>query len=155
MGPAHSFEELGELRVRLEGMILKPSMVIDGKKARKASVDEVAERTIKVLKRTVPAAVPGIAFLSGGQSTEEATAHLSAMNAAHDLPWKLTFSYGRALQQEALNAWGGKSENVAPVSAPSPIAPRCAASPPREAGRRTSKRQPKRQNSQRERGEAR
>ncbi|MDX0429240.1 fructose-bisphosphate aldolase class I [Sinorhizobium medicae] len=107
------FEELGELRVKLEGMILKPSMVIDGKKARKASVDEVAERTIKILKRTVPAAVPGIAFLSGGQSTEEATAHLSAMNAAHDLPWKLTFSYGRALQQEALNAWGGKAENVA------------------------------------------
>lgn len=108
-----TFEELAAMRVKLEGMILKPSMVIDGKKARKASVAEVAERTIKVLKRTVPAAVPGIAFLSGGQSTEEATAHLSAINASHDLPWKLTFSYGRALQQEALNAWNGKAENVA------------------------------------------
>ncbi|MGH6806879.1 MAG: class I fructose-bisphosphate aldolase, partial [Ensifer adhaerens] len=85
----------------------------DGKKARKASVAEVAERTIKVLRHTVPSAVPGIAFLSGGQTTEEATAHLSAMNAAHDLPWKLTFSYGRALQQEALSAWNGKAENVA------------------------------------------
>jgi len=107
------FEELGDARIKLEGMILKPSMVIDGKKARKATVEEVAERTVKVLKRTVPAAVPGIAFLSGGQSTEEATAHLSAMNTVHDLPWKLTFSYGRALQQEALNAWKGKAENVA------------------------------------------
>lgn len=108
-----TFEALAEMRVKLEGMILKPSMVIDGKKARKASVAEVAERTIKVLRRTVPAAVPGIAFLSGGQTTEEATAHLSAMNATHDLPWKLTFSYGRALQQEALSAWNGKAENVA------------------------------------------
>ncbi|MBB4185991.1 class I fructose-bisphosphate aldolase [Sinorhizobium terangae] len=107
------FEELGDARVKLEGMILKPSMVIDGKKARKASVSEVAERTVKVLKRTVPSAVPGIAFLSGGQSTEEATAHLSAINTIRDLPWKLTFSYGRALQQEALNAWNGKAENVA------------------------------------------
>ncbi|OCP22136.1 MULTISPECIES: class I fructose-bisphosphate aldolase [unclassified Ensifer] len=108
-----TFEALAEMRVKLEGMILKPSMVIDGKKARKASVAEVAERTIKVLRHTVPSAVPGIAFLSGGQTTEEATAHLSAMNAAHDLPWKLTFSYGRALQQEALSAWNGKAENVA------------------------------------------
>lgn len=108
-----TFEALAEMRVKLEGMILKPSMVIDGKKARKASVAEVAERTITVLRRTVPSAVPGIAFLSGGQTTEEATAHLSAINAAHDLPWKLTFSYGRALQQEALSAWNGKAENVA------------------------------------------
>lgn len=108
-----TFEALAEMRVKLEGMILKPSMVIDGKKARKASVAEVAERTIRVLRRTVPSAVPGIAFLSGGQTTEEATAHLSAMNATHDLPWKLTFSYGRALQQEALSAWNGKAENVA------------------------------------------
>ena len=107
------FEELSDARVSLEGMILKPSMVIDGKKARKASVDEVAERTVKVLKRTVPSAVPGIAFLSGGQSTEEATAHLSAMNAGYDLPWGMTFSYGRALQSEALSAWSGKPENVA------------------------------------------
>ncbi len=107
------FEELNDARVSLEGIILKPSMVIDGKKARKASVAEVAERTVKVLKRTVPSAVPGIAFLSGGQSTEEATAHLSAMKAGYDLPWGMTFSYGRALQTEALNAWGGKPENVA------------------------------------------
>jgi fructose-bisphosphate aldolase, class I len=108
-----TFDELYDARVNLEGMILKPSMVIDGKKARKASVDEVAERTVKVLKATVPSAVPGIAFLSGGQSTEEATAHLSAMNSGYDLPWALTFSYGRALQASALKAWGGKSENVA------------------------------------------
>jgi fructose-bisphosphate aldolase class I len=107
------FDELNDARVSLEGMILKPSMVIDGKKARKASVAEVAERTVTVLKRTVPSAVPGIAFLSGGQSTEEATAHLSAMKAGYDLPWGMTFSYGRALQTEALNAWGGKPENVA------------------------------------------
>ncbi len=107
------FQELAEARVKLEGMILKPSMVIDGKKARKASVEQVAERTVKVLKETVPSAVPGIAFLSGGQSTEEATAHLSAINSGHDLPWKVTFSYGRALQDSALKAWGGKAENVA------------------------------------------
>ncbi|WP_428426163.1 class I fructose-bisphosphate aldolase [Pararhizobium sp.] len=107
------FNELNDARVSLEGMILKPSMVIDGKKARKASVAEVAERTVKVLKRTVPSAVPGIAFLSGGQSTEEATAHLSAMKAGYDLPWGMTFSYGRALQTEALAAWSGKPENVA------------------------------------------
>jgi len=107
------FDELNDARVSLEGIILKPSMVIDGKKARKASVAEVAERTVKVLKRTVPSAVPGIAFLSGGQSTEEATAHLSAMKAGYDLPWGMTFSYGRALQTEALNAWGGKPENIA------------------------------------------
>ncbi|MBB3611185.1 class I fructose-bisphosphate aldolase [Rhizobium sp. BK602] len=106
------FQELAEARVSLEGMILKPSMVIDGKKARKASVEQVAERTVKVLKETVPAAVPGIAFLSGGQSPEEATAHLSAIN-GYDLPWFVTFSYGRALQDSALKAWGGKLENVA------------------------------------------
>jgi fructose-bisphosphate aldolase class I len=94
-------------------MILKPNMVINGKNARKASVAEVAERTVQVLRRTVPSAVPGIAFLSGGQSTEEATAHLSAMNSGFELPWKLTFSYGRALQDTALKAWGGKPENVA------------------------------------------
>ncbi|MFT4180324.1 MAG: fructose-bisphosphate aldolase class I [Rhizobium sp.] len=106
------FQELAEARVSLEGMILKPSMVIDGKKARKASVEQVAERTVKVLKETVPAAVPGIAFLSGGQSSEEATAHLSAIN-GYDLPWFVTFSYGRALQDSALKAWGGKPENIA------------------------------------------
>ncbi len=107
------FQELAEARINLEGMILKPSMVIDGKKVRKASVEQVAERTVKVLKETVPSAVPGIAFLSGGQSTEEATAHLSAINSGHDLPWHVTFSYGRALQDSALKAWGGKPENVA------------------------------------------
>ncbi|ENN87330.1 putative fructose-bisphosphate aldolase class I [Rhizobium freirei PRF 81] len=107
------FQELAEARVKLEGMILKPSMVIDGKKVRKASIEQVAERTVRVLKETVPSAVPGIAFLSGGQSTDEATAHLSAINSGHDLPWHVTFSYGRALQDSALKAWGGKPENVA------------------------------------------
>lgn len=107
------FAELKEARVDLTGIILKPNMVIDGKHARKAGVEEVAERTLAVLKATVPSTVPGIAFLSGGQTTEEATAHLSAMNATGPLPWKLTFSYGRALQSSALKAWGGKSENVA------------------------------------------
>lgn len=107
------FADLFDARVMLEGMILKPNMVIDGKNARKASVDQVAEMTVKLLKRNVPSAVPGIAFLSGGQSSEEATAHLSAMNSGYDLPWALTYSYGRALQEDALKAWGGKTENVA------------------------------------------
>lgn len=107
------FEELADARVSLEGMILKPNMVIDGKNARKASVAEVAERTVQVLKRTVPSAVPGIAFLSGGQTTEEATAHLSAINSGYELPWFVTFSYGRALQDSALRAWNGKQGNVA------------------------------------------
>ncbi|MGH6761269.1 MAG: class I fructose-bisphosphate aldolase [Phyllobacterium sp.] len=107
------FAELYDARVSLEGMILKPNMIIDGKNARKASVEEVAEKTVRCLKSNVPAAVPGIAFLSGGQSDEEATAHLSAMNASYDMPWKLTFSYGRALQAAAIKAWGGKVENVA------------------------------------------
>lgn len=107
------FSELYDARVSLEGMVLKPNMVVDGKNARKASVEEVAEKTVRCLRATVPASVPGIAFLSGGQSDEEATAHLSAMNAAYDTPWRLTFSYGRALQAACLKAWGGKSENVA------------------------------------------
>lgn len=107
------FTELYDARVKLEGMILKPNMVIDGKKARKASVEEVAEKTVRCFLNTVPAAVPGIAFLSGGQTGEEATAHLSAMNAAFDMPWKMTFSYGRALQASALEAWAGKDENIA------------------------------------------
>ncbi|WP_159587574.1 class I fructose-bisphosphate aldolase [Chelativorans xinjiangense] len=107
------FQELYDARVSLEGMVLKPNMVIDGKNARKASREEVAEKTVRCLKATVPAAVPGIAFLSGGQSDEEATAHLSVMNAGYDVPWTLTFSYGRALQAAALKAWGGKQENVA------------------------------------------
>jgi fructose-bisphosphate aldolase class I len=89
-------------------------MVISGKKApEQASRQEVAERTVKVLKRCVPTAVPGIAFLSGGQSDEDATAHLSLMNQLGPLSWKLSFSYGRALQAAALKAWGGKPENVA------------------------------------------
>ncbi len=108
------FQELYYAGVALEGIILKPNMVIAGKKcARQASREEVAEKTLKVLKRCVPAAVPGIAFLSGGQPGEDATAHLHLMNAAGPLPWRLTFSYGRALQADALKAWGGKSENVA------------------------------------------
>lgn len=111
------FNELYDARVKLEGIILKPNMVIDGKNARKASVEQVAERTVHALKANVPAAVPGIAFLSGGQSDIEATAHLSAMNAGFDMPWNLTFSYGRALQAAALNAWGGKEDNVASAQA--------------------------------------
>ncbi|WP_295813002.1 class I fructose-bisphosphate aldolase [uncultured Nitratireductor sp.] len=107
------FAELYDARVSLEGMVLKPNMVIDGKNARRASREEIAEKTVRCLKSTVPAAVPGIAFLSGGQSDEEATAHLSLMNAGFDMPWALTFSYGRALQAAALKAWGGKKENVA------------------------------------------
>ncbi|MDN2567240.1 fructose-bisphosphate aldolase class I [Aquibium sp. A9E412] len=107
------FAELYDARVALEGMVLKPNMVIDGKKARTASREEVADKTVRCLRATVPAAVPGIAFLSGGQSDEEATAHLSLMNQRHDVPWTLTFSYGRALQAAALKAWGGKTENVA------------------------------------------
>ncbi len=106
------FDQLFDANVALEGMVLKPNMVVPGQKSgTKASVEEVAEKTVRVLKSTVPAAVPGIAFLSGGQSDEDATAHLAAMNAMYDLPWKLTFSYGRALQAAALQAWGGKSEN--------------------------------------------
>jgi fructose-bisphosphate aldolase class I len=108
------FQELYYAGVNLEGMILKPNMIVPGQKSGKpASVEEVAERTVRVLKNCVPASVPGIAFLSGGQSDEEATAHLSAMNAMYSMPWKLTFSYGRALQAAALSAWGGKKENVA------------------------------------------
>jgi fructose-bisphosphate aldolase class I len=108
------FEQLYFQKVALEGMVLKPNMVISGKKAReRAGVEEVAEKTVKVLKACVPAAVPGIAFLSGGQSDEEATAHLDAMNRVGHLPWKLTFSYGRALQAAPQKAWSGKSENIA------------------------------------------
>jgi fructose-bisphosphate aldolase class I len=109
-----TFEELYYNRVALEGMVLKPNMAVPGKKSsRKASVEEVAEKTVRLLKACVPGAVPGIAFLSGGQSDEDATAHLDAMNKLGPLPWKLTFSYGRALQAAPQKAWGGKSENVA------------------------------------------
>lgn len=107
------FQELYYARVRLEGIVLKPNMVIAGKNAKtQASPQEVADRTLQVLKACVPAAVPGIAFLSGGQSDEQASEHLSLMNAAGDVPWTLTFSYGRALQAAALKAWGGKPENM-------------------------------------------
>jgi len=110
----HTFQELRLQRVALEGMVLKPNMVVPGKKSGKqVSVDEVAGKTVKLLKRCVPAAVPGIAFLSGGQSDEEATAHLDAMNRIGGLPWPLTFSYGRALQAAPQKAWSGKPENVA------------------------------------------
>jgi fructose-bisphosphate aldolase class I len=107
------FRELRLAGVDLGGMLLKPNMVTAGvRAAEQASVEEVAERTLRTLLAHVPAAVPGIAFLSGGQSDEEATAHLNAMNQRKDLPWRLTFSYGRALQNPALKLWGGKPENV-------------------------------------------
>jgi fructose-bisphosphate aldolase, class I len=109
-----TFQELYYSRVALEGMVLKPNMAIAGKKsAKRAGVDEVAEKTVRLLKACVPAAVPGIAFLSGGQSDEEATAHLDAMNRIGLLPWKLTFSYGRALQHAPQTVWKGKTENSA------------------------------------------
>ena len=108
------FEQLYDQRVALEGMVLKPNMVVAGKGSpKRATVEEAAEKTLKVLKACVPAAVPGIAFLSGGQSDEDATAHLDAMNKNGGLPWRLTFSYGRALQAAPQKAWAGKSENVA------------------------------------------
>lgn len=108
------FDELYEAGVQLEGMVLKPNMVISGKNAaNKTSPDMVAEMTLRCLRACVPAAVPGIAFLSGGQSDQEATHHLSLMNEMGPHPWKLTFSYGRALQAAALKAWGGKPDNVA------------------------------------------
>ncbi len=107
------FYALFNQKVALEGMVLKPNMVISGKKCPKqAGIDEVAEKTIQILKRCVPVAVPGIAFLSGGQADVEATAHLNAMNAKYTLPWALTFSYGRALQAAPQEAWRGKAENV-------------------------------------------
>jgi fructose-bisphosphate aldolase class I len=109
-----TFQELRIQRVALEGMILKPNMAISGKKSPKqASAEEVAEKTVRMLKACVPAAVPGIAFLSGGQSDEDATAHLDAMNRIGGLPWPLTFSYGRALQAAPQKAWSGRPENVA------------------------------------------
>jgi fructose-bisphosphate aldolase class I len=109
-----TFQALFFNRVALEGMVLKPNMVVPGKKsAKRASIDEVAEKTLRVLRACVPAAVPGVAFLSGGQSDEEATAHLDAMNRMGPLPWQLTFSYGRALQHAPQKAWSGKSENTA------------------------------------------
>ena len=108
------FEQLFYQRVALEGIVFKPNMVVPGKKSQKrASVAEVAEKTLRVLKSCVPASVPGIAFLSGGQSDEEATAHLDAINKLGPLPWHVSFSYGRALQAAPQKAWSGKPENVA------------------------------------------
>jgi fructose-bisphosphate aldolase class I len=108
------FDQLFEHRIVLEGMVLKPNMVISGKKApKRAGPEQVAEATLRVLKRHVPPAVPGIAFLSGGQSSEEATLHLSLMNKAGPQPWSLTFSYGRALQDDALKTWAGQPANFA------------------------------------------
>ena len=107
------FYELAAQGVELEGMVLKPNMVLSGYDcSEQASVKEVAEMTVDCFFNTVPAAVPGIAFLSGGQSDELATAHLNAMNQIDGTPWNLTFSYGRALQAPALKAWSGKAENI-------------------------------------------
>ena len=107
------FTEIRDQRVHLEGTLLKTNMVLSGYSAGdRAGVDEVAEKTLKCLRHTVPAAVPGIVFLSGGQTDEDATAHLSAMNAMGGGPWELSFSYGRALQAPALKAWGGSADNV-------------------------------------------
>ncbi len=106
------FTALADQRVSFEEMVLKPNMVISGKgNERQAGVEEVAEQTLRCLRRTVPAAVPGVAFLSGGQSAEVATDHLNAMNAMGPQPWVLTFSYGRALQDPALAAWKGEASN--------------------------------------------
>jgi fructose-bisphosphate aldolase class I len=108
------FDALADQRVVLEGMLLKPNMVVSGKENdHQAGVEEVAQRTLRCLRRTVPAAVPGIVFLSGGQSSEDATAHLNAMNKLYGPhPWRLSFSYGRALQDQALKAWRGQRENL-------------------------------------------
>jgi fructose-bisphosphate aldolase class I len=112
------FDELFEARVFLEGSVLKPNMVISGKKSEKqASPDQIAEATVRLFKRCVPVAVPGIAFLSGGQSDVDATANLDAINRLGPLPWAITFSYGRALQAAPQKAWSGKPENVAAAQA--------------------------------------
>jgi fructose-bisphosphate aldolase class I len=108
------FTELRDQKVWFEGMLLKPNMVLSGYDASgRAGVQEVAEQTVKCFRRHVPAAVPGIVFLSGGQTDEDATAHLNAMNAMGPHPWELSFSYGRALQAPALKAWSGATEKVA------------------------------------------
>jgi fructose-bisphosphate aldolase class I len=107
------FTELRDQKVWFEQMLLKPNMVLSGYDAsERAGVQEVAEQTIRCFRRHVPAAVPGIVFLSGGQTDEDATAHLNAMNAMGPHPWELSFSYGRALQAPALKAWGGDPEHV-------------------------------------------
>lgn len=108
------FDQLQEQGVVFEGMVLKPNMVVSGYECpQRADVQMVAEQTIRCLKSTVPPQVPGIAFLSGGQTDEEATEHLNAMNSVGaELPWRLTFSYGRALQQAAMQAWNGDASNI-------------------------------------------
>jgi fructose-bisphosphate aldolase class I len=113
------YAELATQGVELEGTLLKPNMVLSGTDCpEQADVEEVAERTIRTLKRTVPAAVPGIVFLSGGQSDEAATLHLNAMNKMGEgLPWRVSFSYGRALQAAPLKAWSGKADNLAAAQA--------------------------------------
>jgi fructose-bisphosphate aldolase class I len=112
------YQELFYARVKLEGTVLKPNMVVPGKKsAKQASVDEVAEKTLRVLKECVPASVPGIAFLSGGQSDLDATARLDAMNKLGPLPWRVSFSYSRALQAAPQKAWSGRAENVGAAQA--------------------------------------
>ena len=108
-----TFDELYHQRIDLEGMLLKPNMIISGKDApSQASAQEVAEQTIRCFRETVPAAVPGIVFLSGGQSDEQASENLNAINSLGAQPWVLSFSYGRALQAPALKAWGGSADNV-------------------------------------------
>jgi fructose-bisphosphate aldolase class I len=108
-----TFDELFSQRVMFEGMLLKPNMVLSGKDApMQAPVQEVADRTLRCFRRTVPAAVPGVVFLSGGQSDELATARLNAMNAMGDAPWEIAFSYSRALQGPAMKAWGGDPANA-------------------------------------------
>jgi fructose-bisphosphate aldolase class I len=112
------FDQLIEQRVLLEGIVLKPNMLLSGYACpEQAGVEEVAERTLACLRRVVPAAVPGIAFLSGGQSDDRAAAHLNAMNAIGDAPWELTFSYGRALVAAPLRVWSGDGSKVAEAQA--------------------------------------
>jgi len=108
------FSSLREYRVSFEGMLLKPNMVLSGKEApRQAGIEEVAEATIRCLKRTVPAVVPGIVFLSGGQTSEQATEHLNAMNSMGPHPWEISFSFARALQDIVLKTWRGSPANAA------------------------------------------
>ncbi len=110
---SRTFEALYLHRVELEGALVKASMVLSGSDcAEQADIDTVAEQTVKVFRRRIPAAIPGIVFLSGGQSDYHATAHLNAMNANYELPWKLSFSYARALQRKPMAVWGNRAENV-------------------------------------------
>ncbi|AKK20263.1 fructose-bisphosphate aldolase class I [Candidatus Liberibacter africanus] len=106
------FNELYAMRVRFEGLVLKSNMILPGKDAPQVSDEEIAIKNIQIFKRVVPCSVQGIAFLSGGQSEQDATARLSAMNSIGNHPWKLSFSYGRALQESALRVWNGKKDNV-------------------------------------------